>query len=150
MWGNSRSGVVLDTRCNSVNTLCLDSPELPTLLDDNYQSEHVIGSVVTIRDVNLHQIDTSFLVVCKRCRSIFIGTIGHALIIVVVFFRVGSTTGPTTSTSTARTTSSWGAWTRGTYSIDSSAASCTKSWNLGRSSSRCCLSERSRDLTDRP
>jgi len=45
--------------------------------------EHVVGSVVSIRDADLHQIDTSFLAVRKRPRSIFIGAIGRALITVV-------------------------------------------------------------------
>jgi len=39
------------------------------------KSEHVIGRVVSIRDVNLHQIEAGFIVVRKGSRNIFIGTI---------------------------------------------------------------------------
>jgi len=68
-------------------------------------SEHVVGSVVSIRNLDLQQIEAGFIVVHKWPRSIFIGGIGGALIAVVAFFGIGPTTGSTTSSSTARTAS---------------------------------------------
>jgi len=107
------------------------------------KSEHVIGSVVSIRDVDLHQIEARFIAVRKWLRSIFIGTIGGALIVVVALFGIGSTTGSTTSSPTARTTGGWRVWARGANSIHSSTSSCPKRWDARCSCTSGSLSRRS-------
>jgi len=92
-------------------------------------SEHVIGSVLSIRNLDLQQIKAGFIVVRKWPRRIFIGGIGGALIVVVVLFGIGSTTGSTTSSSTARPTGARRVWTHGANSIHSSTSPSPKRWD---------------------
>ena len=103
-------------------------------------SEHVIGSVVSIRNLNLQQIEAGFIAVRKWPRIVFIGS---PLIAVVALFGIGSTTGPTAGSSAAGSTGAGRVWTRGANSIHSGTSLCPKRWDTLCSCASGCLSWRS-------